>query len=294
MSNLIGQGGDGGGLRHLSSRPRRGRKRVDRGGRRGTASGHGRRDAGRRHHGLVVLRRNRPGATAGAIAPRRRPWAYRAPWPSNCPTSLWSRSSAGSRPPNREPKGELEHVNAFTLVVAVALSAQATDAGVNKATRGLFAVADTPGKIAGPRRRGRHGIHQDDRALPQQGEERRQAQPDPRGGVRRRGTFVARRPPEPARRGPENGERGAEHVVRSPRAGGRYPYLPPRKPQRHRAGTRCRRRGACHRGQRAGRVPAARAPLDDPARSLTSAWARKPKCAACIIRDLCLYEEKTL
>jgi len=46
-----------------------------------------------------------------------------------------------------EPKGELEHVNAFTLVVAVALSAQATDAGVNKATRGLFAVADTPGKM---------------------------------------------------------------------------------------------------------------------------------------------------
>ncbi|MGB3314630.1 MAG: endonuclease III [Albidovulum sp.] len=46
-----------------------------------------------------------------------------------------------------EPKGELEHVNAFTLVVAVALSAQATDAGVNKATRALFKVADTPEKM---------------------------------------------------------------------------------------------------------------------------------------------------
>ena len=46
-----------------------------------------------------------------------------------------------------EPKGELEHLNAFTLVVAVALSAQATDAGVNKATRSLFAVADTPQKM---------------------------------------------------------------------------------------------------------------------------------------------------
>ncbi|ETX28528.1 endonuclease III [Roseivivax isoporae] len=46
-----------------------------------------------------------------------------------------------------EPEGELEHVNAFTLVVAVALSAQATDAGVNKATRKLFAVADTPEKM---------------------------------------------------------------------------------------------------------------------------------------------------
>ena len=46
-----------------------------------------------------------------------------------------------------EPKGELEHVNAFTLVVAVALSAQATDVSVNKATRALFAVADTPAKM---------------------------------------------------------------------------------------------------------------------------------------------------
>ncbi len=46
-----------------------------------------------------------------------------------------------------EPEGELEHVNAYTLVVAVALSAQATDVGVNKATRGLFAVADTPEKM---------------------------------------------------------------------------------------------------------------------------------------------------
>jgi endonuclease-3 len=43
-----------------------------------------------------------------------------------------------------EPKGELEHVNAFTLLVAVVLSAQATDAGVNRATRALFAAADTP------------------------------------------------------------------------------------------------------------------------------------------------------
>lgn len=46
-----------------------------------------------------------------------------------------------------EPKGELEHVNVYTLVVAVALSAQATDAGVNKATRALFQIADTPAKM---------------------------------------------------------------------------------------------------------------------------------------------------
>ncbi|TWG91331.1 DNA-(apurinic or apyrimidinic site) lyase /endonuclease III [Mesorhizobium sp. J18] len=47
-----------------------------------------------------------------------------------------------------EPKGELEHINPFTLLVAVVLSAQATDAGVNKATRELFPIADTPEKMA--------------------------------------------------------------------------------------------------------------------------------------------------
>ncbi|WP_460275588.1 endonuclease III [Celeribacter sp. ULVN23_4] len=46
-----------------------------------------------------------------------------------------------------EPKGELDHTNAYTLVVAVALSAQATDKGVNKATAELFKIADTPQKM---------------------------------------------------------------------------------------------------------------------------------------------------
>ena len=45
------------------------------------------------------------------------------------------------------PKGELDHVNVYTLVVAVALSAQATDAGVNKATKDLFAKVDSPQKM---------------------------------------------------------------------------------------------------------------------------------------------------
>ena len=45
------------------------------------------------------------------------------------------------------PVGELDHVNVYTLVVAVALSAQATDVGVNKATKELFKIADTPEKM---------------------------------------------------------------------------------------------------------------------------------------------------
>ncbi len=49
---------------------------------------------------------------------------------------------------NPEPKTELQYRNPFTLLVAVVLSAQATDAGVNKATPALFALADTPEKMA--------------------------------------------------------------------------------------------------------------------------------------------------
>jgi endonuclease III len=49
---------------------------------------------------------------------------------------------------NPAPKGELKYVNPFTLLVAVVLSAQTTDAGVNKVTPALFATADTPEKMA--------------------------------------------------------------------------------------------------------------------------------------------------
>ena len=45
------------------------------------------------------------------------------------------------------PEGELDYVNMFTLLVAVVLSAQATDKGVNKATKTLFQLADTPEKM---------------------------------------------------------------------------------------------------------------------------------------------------
>jgi len=48
---------------------------------------------------------------------------------------------------NPEPRSELDYINPFTLLVAVVLSAQATDAGVNKATKELFAIADTPKKM---------------------------------------------------------------------------------------------------------------------------------------------------
>jgi len=51
------------------------------------------------------------------------------------------------RAQNPEPKSELEYTNPYTLLVAVTLSAQATDIGVNKATKELFKIADTPQKM---------------------------------------------------------------------------------------------------------------------------------------------------
>jgi endonuclease-3 len=76
-------------------------------------------------------------AVTGRRAPRPKPWT-----PAEI-TEAFSRFQAA----NPEPKGELEHLNPFTLLVAVVLSAQATDAGVNKATRHLFPLADTPQKM---------------------------------------------------------------------------------------------------------------------------------------------------
>ncbi|MDX2259974.1 MAG: endonuclease III [Hyphomicrobiaceae bacterium] len=78
----------------------------------------------------------------GTARGRRRPRS-RIMLPADAIAALFSRF----RDEEPEPKGELEHVNPYTLLVAVVLSAQATDAGVNKATRGLFAMADTPDKM---------------------------------------------------------------------------------------------------------------------------------------------------
>jgi endonuclease-3 len=86
-------------------------------------------------------------AASAALAPRTRarqsPREMSAQLPYPAIRECFRRFEA--RQP--EPKGELEHVNAFTLLVAVALSAQATDKGVNRATRALFEVADSPEKM---------------------------------------------------------------------------------------------------------------------------------------------------
>jgi len=72
-----------------------------------------------------------------------------------------------------EPKTELDYVNPFTLLVAVVLSAQATDKGVNKANHAqLFQQATTPGEMVKLGETALYRAHQDDRALSEQGQER--------------------------------------------------------------------------------------------------------------------------
>jgi endonuclease-3 len=92
----------------------------------------------------------KPAKKAGAKPPPQ-PAARKSPKKSPKPKP-WTAAEVYEafsrfREANPEPKGELEHLNPYTLLVAVVLSAQATDAGVNKATRALFAVADTPQKM---------------------------------------------------------------------------------------------------------------------------------------------------
>ncbi len=84
----------------------------------------------------------KPSQNSNVIA-RRKPAAVKSVYSLAEREEIFRRFSI-QRP---EPRGELEHSNPFTLVVAVALSAQATDAGVNKATRALFKIADTPQKM---------------------------------------------------------------------------------------------------------------------------------------------------
>lgn len=67
--------------------------------------------------------------------------------PSSFSTSETEQFFANLKAANPHPKGELNYTNAYTLLVAVVLSAQATDKGVNKATEALFRQADTPKKM---------------------------------------------------------------------------------------------------------------------------------------------------
>ena len=84
-----------------------------------------------------------PPATARRPAPARAGQKPRSALSGAQIEALFARLAAALP----EPRGELDYINPYTLLVAVVLSAQATDAGVNRATGPLFAVADTPEKM---------------------------------------------------------------------------------------------------------------------------------------------------
>ena len=96
-----------------------------------------------RKNGATSPAATRAGTAGKAGKPAGKRTAAPRPWTVAEVREAFSRFAAA----NPEPRGELEHLNPFTLLVAVVLSAQATDAGVNKATRSLFPVADTPDKM---------------------------------------------------------------------------------------------------------------------------------------------------
>ncbi|KAB2877549.1 MAG: endonuclease III [Albidovulum sp.] len=192
-----------------------------------------------------------------------------------------------------EPKGELEHRNAFTLLVAVALSAQATDAGVNKATRVLFRVADTPEKMLAL---GEEGLIEHIKTI---GLFRQKAK-----NVMRLSQILAEQygGEVPSSRAalmtlPGVGRKTANVVLNM------WFHFPAQAVDTHVF------RVANRTGIAAGRdVLAVERAIEDnvPAEFQRHAhhWlilhgryicvARKPKCGACLIRDLCPYEEKTL
>jgi len=192
-----------------------------------------------------------------------------------------------------EPKGELEHVNAFTLLVAVALSAQATDVGVNKATRALFAVADTPEKMLAL---GDEGLIAHIRTIGLYRNKARNVM-----ALCRILTEVYRGEVPSSRAAlqslPGVGRKTANVVLNM------WWHLPAQAVDTHifRVGNRT--------GIAPGRdVVAVERAIEDnvpaPYQHQAHHWlilhgrytcvARRPKCAACLIRDLCLFEEKNL
>ena len=167
-----------------------------------------------------------------------------------------------------EPKTELQSLNPYTLLVAVVLSAQATDKGVNKATEPLFKIADTPQKMVALGEDRLTRVHQDHRALSHQGEERHRAVEDADRAAWRTGAAHARGTGGAARRGAQDGQCGAERRLRRDDHRGRHAHLPRLQPHQPGAGQERAGGRAGARKESAGQIQAARASLADPARAL--------------------------
>ena len=115
---------------------------------------------------------------------------------------------------NPHPATELKSVNTFTLLVAVVLSAQMTDKGVNRATEPLFAVADTR-KRWSPSGKPTAELHQFDQLLSGKSKVCYRAQPHIDREIRQQGAWNPRGVGKPAGRRAENRERYPECLVRT-------------------------------------------------------------------------------
>ena len=170
---------------------------------------------------------------------------------------------------NPSPTTELDYRDPYTLLVAVVLSAQATDASVNIATRPLFARINTPQADGGIRRRIAARRDQDHRPVQHQGEERDRAKPGADRPIRRRSPAHARTTCRPC---PASVARPPMSSSTPPGAKRRSPSTPTCSASATAPASRPAKRRTRSRAKLDKIVPAAvpprRAPLADPARPL--------------------------
>ena len=167
-----------------------------------------------------------------------------------------------------DPRSELSFIDPYTLLIAVVLSAQATDVSVNRATETLFAEASTPRGDGAAGRRGGRQAYPLDRTVAGQGTQCRGAVAPADRDAWRRGSPRAGGAGDAAGRRPQDRECRAERGFRRKHDGGGHAYLPPRQPDRHRTRRDAARRGGCPGAQGANRTAAQCTSLADPARAL--------------------------
>jgi endonuclease III len=97
--------------------------------------------------GARSAERQLPRQPTGSLRTKQRPRGPAKPLYTTWTPAQVEEAFRRFRTANPEPRGELAHTDPFTLLIAVVLSAQATDAGVNKVTPKLFSVAHTPGQM---------------------------------------------------------------------------------------------------------------------------------------------------
>ena len=140
---------------------------------------------------------------------------------------------------NPEPKTELAYSSPFELLIAVILSAQSTDVGVNKATAKLYPVANTPAAIYAL---GVEGLSEYIKTIGLYNSKAKNVIETCRLLLELHGGEVPPNPRSPgslARRGPQNGERGAQYGIPAVDHGGGHAYFPRQQPNRHCTGQEC-------------------------------------------------------